>query len=51
LSEDSWAIEDEPDDLEKRIWTKFGVELLDAHPAEYADTLEKAVEPTAVGAV
>jgi hypothetical protein len=51
LSEDSWAIEDEPDDLEKRIWTKFGVELLDAHPAEYADTLEKALEPTAVGAV
>jgi hypothetical protein len=53
----SWAIEHEPDDLEKRSWSAMGsVDLLNVHPSEYIQGLTAAlndslggVEPAEIG--
>ncbi len=41
----SWAIEHEPDELEKRSWSALGnVDLMNAHPSEYVQQLDSALK-------
>jgi hypothetical protein len=45
MGENSWAIEDGPDDLEKRSWGAIGrMELLDAPLSEYVRGLTSALD-------
>jgi SIR2-like domain/TIR domain len=45
IRENSWVIEDTPDELEKRSWGAIPrVELFDAHPSEYVGRLSSALD-------
>jgi hypothetical protein len=41
LAARSWAVESDPDELEKQVWRRYGVELFAAPVVTYLDQLEE----------
>jgi hypothetical protein len=47
----SWAIQNDPDEMEQAVWAKRNVEILKLELGDYVEQLHAAVEESAVAAV